>query len=186
MSLVLIIEDGTGVPGANSYVTTGEADAYLSFHAQRSAWAAKSADDKAAALVQAARMLNGANWKGSKIDIGQSLAWPRYGVMDENAVTAWDPLGSRQSTVYPDDQVPQPVKDAQCELAILQATTGDRTADKDSDGIRSVKVGKGALEVEFDASTRPTTFGNAVNGLLAGAGLVASNGRCGPLPVVRV
>lgn len=166
MSLSLVIEDGTIVPGANSYVDLTTADAYLAFSAQRAAWAALDGDSKVAALVQAARMLNGASWKGEKVSVHQPLAWPRYGVMDSDARTAWSPLESRHVSAYGDDVVPQAVKDAQCELAILQAAA-DRAGDQDSDGIKSVKVGKGALEVEFDAATRPTTFGNMVNSIIA-------------------
>lgn len=183
MPLTLTIEDGSQVPGANSYVSVAEADTYLSYSAQRAAWGALSDDGKIAALVQAARMLNGAAWKGSKVDIAQPLAWPRYGITDDQSRVAWDALASQHVGVYPDNAIPQEIKDAQSELAALQAVS-DRAGDQDADGIKSVKVGKGALEVEFDASTRPTTYGKMVNSIIAP--FCTGTGRTRLVKVIRV
>ncbi len=183
MALTLTLEDGSRVPGANSYVDVAAADAYLAYNAKRTTWAGLDNDSKIAALVQACRMLNGASWKGDKVDIAQPLAWPRYGVIDEQSRTGWDALASRHVGVYPDNTIPEEIKNAQCELALLQAVS-DRAGDQDADGIKSVKVGKGALEVEFDASTRPTTYGKMVNSIIAP--FCTGTGRTRLVKVVRV
>jgi len=58
MSIVLTPEDGTGTnPAANTYVSQATADAYFSDRAN-AAWAALTADQKAAALIQATQYLD--------------------------------------------------------------------------------------------------------------------------------
>lgn len=165
--MALIKETGGIVAGANTYVTVAEADAFLAYHTTRAAWAAMTEADKEAALVQACRAMDAVcAWKGAKVDIDQPRAWPRAGVTVSGIAEAWNPLWSRSGAGYPSDQVPQAVRDAQCELAALMAQ-GDRTADLDSAGIKSVKVGKGALEVEFDPSTAPRMIGRLPPALLS-------------------
>lgn len=151
--MALTIETGAIIPGANSYATVIEADAYLTFHAQRVAWAALATPDKEAALVQSARVLDSqVLWKGSRMSITQPMEWPRYGVTL--------PLQGSEGS-FPDNAVPVPVKEAQIELAALMMA-GDRTADSDSAGIKAVGLGKGALSVEFDPTTAATMLGRIV------------------------
>lgn len=181
--MALIKETGAIITGANTYVTVEEADAFLAYHATRVAWAAMTTGDKEAALVQAARAMDAiCAWKGQKMDIDQPRAWPRAGVMVSTVAEAWNPLYSRSGAGYPSDQVPQAVKDAQCELAALMAQ-GDRTADQDSAGIKSMKVGKGALEIEFDPSTAPRMIGRLPPALLSD--YITGTGARGSVAVYR-
>lgn len=184
MSLALIIEDGTRVAGANSYVTLDEANAYLAYHAQRVAWAALSDDDKAAAIVQATRALDsGCSWKGQKVDLQQARAWPRYGVIIEGGPgVAWEPRRSRYMGGVGDNEVPTAVKEASMELAALMMA-GDRTADSDSAGIKSVNLGDNAIAVEFDPTTTPKLLGKIVPLMLSDY-INGGTGR-GVVPVTR-
>ena len=142
-----------------------------------------STEDKEAAIVQAARALDAVcAWKGAKVDINQPRAWPRAGVTVTGIAMAWNPLWSQSGAGYPSDEVPQAVRDAQCELAALMAQ-GDRTADLDSAGIKSVKVGKGALEVEFDPSTAPRMIGRLPPALLSD--YITGTGARGTVSVYR-
>lgn len=102
----LIIEDGTIVAGAESFVTVAEARD----------WASKrgvtlSATDsvvevllrKACDFLQSVEL----RYKGARVDDAQALAWPRQQVYLYGNTTAI-------ATTY----VPQQLKDAQCQLAI--------------------------------------------------------------------
>lgn len=152
--MALIIEDGTIVAGANSYVSVAEADSYLAFSAQRASWAVLSTPDKEANLVQAVRALDvSVVWKGTPVETTQPRAWPRSGVV-------------LNGELYPDNQVPSQVKTAQMELAAMMMQ-GDRTADPDSAGISEMSIGKGALSVTFDKTTTPTILGPVIPALLA-------------------
>lgn len=115
----LIIEDGTIVAGAVSYVTAAEARA----------WAAKrgvtlSADDAVLEplLVKACDYLQSieGNYRGSRVDDAQPLAWPRQKVYLFGNTTAI-------AVTY----VPQQLKDAQCQLAI---DAGSRDLQPTGDG----------------------------------------------------
>ena len=183
MSLALIIEDGSRVPGANSYVTLDEANAYLAYHAQRVAWASLTDDGKAAAIVQATRALDaGCAWKGQQVDVNQARAWPRYGVIIEGgAGMAWEPMRSRYMGGVGDNEVPLRVKEASMELAALMMA-GDRTADPDSAGIKSVGLGDKALDIVFDAATMPKMLGKIVPLMLSE---YTNGGGRGMVPVVR-
>src|SRR5690606_13328470 len=79
----LIVETGSGVPGANSYATLGAADAY---HGDRAnaAWPLASQGDREAALIRAGQYLNGLPWKGRKSGRANCMAWPRLGVVDDD------------------------------------------------------------------------------------------------------
>lgn len=84
----LILEDGTGVAGANTWTTIAESDAYHS-DMGHSAWAAASAspdDARTSAKIRAAQYINNryvGRWPGSKT-YGrlQSLQWPREDGVD--------------------------------------------------------------------------------------------------------
>lgn len=126
----------TTVSGAtsNSYVTLPEFIAYCDLRLNTGAVQAADPDDKIRALLEAARKLNRIRyWKGYPTDKEQALVWPRTRVVKL-------PSPSYQSSGYyysgywysnteewPGDAIPQPVKDAQCELAIafLEGYTGD-------------------------------------------------------------
>lgn len=160
--MALIIETGAIVPGANSYVSVAEADAYLAYSAQRAAWNVLNEADKEANLVQAARALDvSVTWKGKPVESTQPRAWPRKCIV----------INGEE---FPSDQVPSQVKQAQMELAALMMQ-GDRTADPDSAGISSLSVGKGALSVEFDKTTTPTILGPVIPSMIS----IFSNGTIG-------
>lgn len=107
--MTLIVEDGTGLPDAVSYVAPAEADEY---HAARgtAAWAAATAEAKAAALVRATDYADAAYaYAGKRATSTQALEWPRVG--------GGAPGG-----------VPRALRHAVCELAV-RALAGGLTPD---------------------------------------------------------
>ena len=102
----LIVEDGTGKPDAESYISVADADTY---HARRNntEWAALSDPEKEAALIAATDYMQGyysGSWKGYKLTQHQALDWPRYAAVVDGFTL--------DSAI-----IPQRVKNAASELA---------------------------------------------------------------------
>lgn len=81
MAFVFTVEDGTGVAGANAYVSLAWANDY---HAGRGSaeWAAATDDAKRAAIVRATdhlETLYGGRFLGVRATRTQSLHWPAHG-----------------------------------------------------------------------------------------------------------
>jgi len=105
--MALVIEDGTPVPGANSYATVAQARDYASARG-----VTLSADDPTveALLIEACDYLESleSRFKGSRTSPdSQDLAWPRTGVYL---------YGSK--TMFAIDDIPALLIKAQCQLAM--------------------------------------------------------------------
>lgn len=129
-----------GASNANSYVTTAEADSYLEARLNAGAWTSATADQKAAALIEAQRSMQVLPWAGLRATDTQALAWPRTEVRDPD---------NKDRDDYPDTLVPTRVKDAQCEWALefLKAGTTDIAAADPSANIVRERVD--VIEVEY-------------------------------------
>ena len=131
----LIVEDGTGVVGAESYATEAQATAYFSNRGV-AAWTA--VENKEAALrkatdymVQNYRLA----WKGCRVDPEQALDWPRSGCYVSGYL-----LGKFSSDyLIPSNVVPNEVRNACIELA-LKASSEDLNSDL-TQQVLSEKVG---------------------------------------------
>lgn len=136
----LIVEDGTGLPNAESYISVSSADDY---HAKRgnAAWAALDAAAKEAFLRRGTEYIDAVyTFKGHRLKDGQALAWPR------------DVEG-----------VPMAVQRATAELA-LRAINGDLMPDSGPQ-VKSETVGP--ISVTYmDGASKFTAF-TAVNAMLA-------------------
>lgn len=139
----LIVEDGTVVPGANSYVTMEQADEY---HASRNntAWAdAESSPDTAreGALIRAAQWLDNhyrAQFPGAKVGgRAQSMQWPRTGATDADG------------NEIPDDEIPAEMMSAQCEAALRELSSPGSLSPDSNASQRVVREKVGDLEVQY-------------------------------------
>lgn len=153
----MIVEDGSIVPGANSYTTSAYATAY---HANMGnvAWAAipSEADDPPPAagvvtqescLIQATQYMVGVyrlRWRGYRRDPTQMLDWPRIGVTLPDTASYY--VDQRLSYTVMANIVPDPVQVAVSELA-LRASTQDLWPDLDQ---RTLKEKVGPIEVDYD------------------------------------
>ena len=132
MPLTLIKEDGTGKADANSYADVADGDAYHAGHLYATAWTGATADNKAAALVMASRVIDAEfQFNGVKASATQALQWPRSDCRDPDAVTA-----SGGAAMVASNVVPKGVLDATCELA-RELLTLDRTAAPPGEGLLS-------------------------------------------------
>lgn len=102
MAIVIIVEDGSGVPNANSYGSVAEARAYA---AERGIvlvgpTGATATDDEVAAMIIKGMDYiesKACEFQGSKSDCSQALQWPRKGVV----ICCED---------FPSDQIPKELK----------------------------------------------------------------------------
>lgn len=139
----MIVEDGTGVEGANSYVTVEYADTYHTDRAN-TAWTAATEDAKEAALIKATdyvEQVYADRWDGEAVYEDQPLSWPR------DVATG----------------IPTRLKQAVCQLA-LEALTTDLNP-KIGQGIKRKKVD--SIEIEYQDDTYGGTTRPAIDGLLA-------------------
>lgn len=154
-----------GGSASNSYATVAQASAYLNERLNTSAWdAAVTANtgDPERALIAATRLIDRESFEGTPVNplngtstgTTQALKWPRYSA-DNDAGWTWE------SAV-----IPQPVKDATCELALylLNQGTTDPTQPTGLEGFVSVKVG--AIEITPRASHEAGTLPAHVRRLL--------------------
>ncbi len=164
---ILIVEDGSIVANANSYVTY---DYALAYHALRgnSAWAAGSESNQQYAIIRATQAVDSIyknKWKGTPTKYGtQELEWPRQGV-DVNGIE------------LDDDLIPTALQKAVCEAALRELISANSmTPDLDRGGeIKRVKAD--TVEVEYMDGANSTTTFTAIDGLLANlvTGTSASN-----------
>lgn len=78
--MAIVVEDGTGLPNANSYVSVAEASAFLTMRALNAFTGLADDAAREAALVNATDWLTSAyDWHGVRKLDTQALAWPRYG-----------------------------------------------------------------------------------------------------------
>lgn len=157
--MALIVEDGTIVAGAESYISVADADTY---HSNRgaTAWASLTTAAKEQALRKATDFMIQAyrqRWKGARMSATQALDWPR----------AWVYLGPGANDEFPnlvaDDVVPTEVKNACASLA-LRASSADLAPDL-SQGKKRVKVGP--IETEYDPYSPQSKRYAAIDAALA-------------------
>lgn len=112
------------VVNENSYVTVLEADDYFSDRFGKEAWAAET--NKEGALISAAQFLDLAcSWYNSPCEVDQKMAFPRI----------------------PDcPNVPQAVKDAQCEIAFSMVSSGGSETGAEPE---MKKLKAGSVEMEW-------------------------------------
>ena len=159
--MTLIVEDGTRVSGANSFVTVAEADAYFEARIDTT-WTDADDEQKERALVLAADYMTQAwrlLWNGSISDGTQALAWPRRGVpvpdfFDPFLKQGNVPLAFQDTYFIPEEgtgSIPQEIKDAQFLLARAQLdSSGNATVTLQTSLGRLTKREKvGSLEVEY-------------------------------------
>lgn len=163
MAFTFVVEDGSGLPDATSYLSVGEADDILAMNIHVSSdWAALDTADKERLLAWASRYLDErTKWRGRRMSEDSGLRWPRLGVID------------RDGNLIPDDVIPRQLKVATAEMArYLRAE--DRTVERDQDGLARLKAD--VIELEFREGYALPKVPEHMQYLLAGLGAVSTGG----------
>lgn len=138
LNMALIVEDGTGLTDADSYISLVDARAYALKYGY-----SLSIDDAAADIeLRKGALYIGlfeSSFSGRRLSDSQSLAWPR--------VNAYKCAGNDQIDL-PSDSAPLEIKCAQVIAANFYATGLDVRANDDGLGVASKEV-VGAVKVSY-------------------------------------
>lgn len=138
--MALIVEDGSIVTGANSYVSTTDLTTYAT------ARGVTLVADEEQLLIKAMDYIESLRFKGVKRTQDQALQWPRINVVIDNYT-------------FDSDAIPQELINGQCEVAIAI----DQDLDPLANIERSTKKEKvGPLEVEYSDSAASYTINRKI------------------------
>lgn len=163
--MALIVEDGSGVVGANSYISLADADIYFETHPfYADAWNELDDAKKQNLLIAGSQQLDTLfNWYGFRTYNEQQLSWPRQRVWFHS-----------HRTYIASNIIPKQVKQATCEMAYFMSK-GDVFAPSSSAGLDSLKID--VIELNFSNSTHRAPVAPAALTLLNGLGDYAFGGR---------
>lgn len=107
--MILVVEDGSIVPDANSYVTLAYVDEYITnYYPEETSWASLTNDQKCRNIVKATKFFDTLlRWTSTIKNSSQSLAFPR--------VTFKDNEGREIN----ENEIPKIVKDFVSELSLV-------------------------------------------------------------------
>ena len=202
MGLVLNKEDGTGKPTANTYALVADADLYHEGHLYAAAWTAATAEQKAAALAMATRVIDAEyQFNGYRAGFAQALQWPRAECREPDGGTAG--FGARNITqaalhgILPDgpdaiivqtaewfvppNLVPKAVVEAACELA-RELLLVDRTQAPEGEGLKYENAG--GAQTGYDKTDKRPIIPALVQAMLAKYGALI-NRKSGTVQLVR-
>lgn len=159
--MTLIVEDGSGLANAESYISVADTDDYNTKYVGNAGWTAETdVAVKEAALRRATQWLDneyGNKWKGRRINEAMSLDWPRYEVYD------------RDGYYIDSDAVPNGVREATAEMAIKIHGGEDPMPDQTDPGtIKSemVRVGPITEDIEYMGGKSQSTWFKKIDALL--------------------
>lgn len=139
-SVELIIEDGSGVEGANSFATEDQIVAYAAARGVVIAFATDADKDAVAILgIKAMDYLRAKTYIGSPVEYGQPLPFPREGMYV-------NPKNSYEE--FPTDEIPAALIEAQCRLA-LEIKRGVDVMPTVAGGSFVVREKVGPIETEY-------------------------------------
>jgi hypothetical protein len=174
MTFQFVVETGDADPDANSYTSVEFADDYISTNAFVSAqWAALEEDEKEKYLVRASKYLDRmVKWAGTRVDEESGLRWPRSGAYDADGFE------------IPDDQIPQILQEAVCELASLLAAGTDWTAPQDGRGLTEIQVD--VIDLKYDSGQAArATLPDYILQMLSDLGTVSSGRKPAFKKIIR-
>lgn len=136
--MALVVEDGSGKPDAESYLSEAAADAYHTDHGDPSSWSTASSADKETALRIATQYLDawyGDTWLGTRTNRAQRLDWPRVDVED------------RDGFVLDSDGLPRMLEEATAVAALIHIDEADGLLPNVANtGIKATRVKVGPIE----------------------------------------
>ena len=161
MAVTFVVETGTGLSNATSYVSEADADQIVEDYGL--SWPGSiTSDEKEQSLNVGTRYLDrkydGA-WKGYKGSNAQALAWPRNDVVDTDGWTI-------DSNV-----IPTQLKQATVEVAVYFADSGAAFPDLDNPGsLQAEKIKIDVIEIEkrYLAGNAGSEIAEKVDAILAG------------------
>ncbi|MCQ2086570.1 MAG: hypothetical protein MJZ37_00640 [Bacilli bacterium] len=146
LEIQYIVEDGTCVPNANSYITLEDANQYFT-NKNRADWLALSDVEKQANLIIGTQYVDALFiWKGVRMYETQSLAFPRVGKGRNDWLYDLDG--------FPVKGIPKCLKDAICEAAYYGFKQDSElfTTLNTNGAVKRQRI-EGAVEIEYFANS---------------------------------
>ena len=170
MTFAIVVEDGTGISNANSYVSVAEADDILVTNIHNTNWFTLTSPDKEKLLVWATRLLNSkAVWYGKKTYTTSALPWPRTSVKTKDN----DLIGY--------NVIPHQLKEATAEMARYLVEV-DRTKEQERDGVTRLSVD--VIDIRFDQNYRLPSLPTLIWEILSELGYFSTT--TGAARIIRV
>lgn len=155
-----VVEDGTGLSTATSYVSLEEATRFAALVPADETWGNSYQIPQQGALIRASWFLDErVIWNGEKAVEGSGLAWPRKGVKD------------REGNDVAENTIPREVKMAAFELA-RQSLNEALGYEDDQSALNALKVGD--IELDFKETYTKPKMPSHFTYLLLGLGKVFS------------
>lgn len=144
--MAFIVEDGSGLTEANSYVSLEWANAYFQTSMDRADWDFLDDDDKKAALIAATAIIDDFwDFNGTVRSYTQALQLPRYGMPDRSG-----------RSLIQSNQIPIGAKQAVADLALFMRKQKDsgvtETSSSSSDAVSKIEVGPIAVTMAGGSS----------------------------------
>lgn len=137
---MLIVEDGTVVSGAESYVSVADADTYFS-NGGNDTWAAATTAAKESALRYATQQIDGMyRWHSTILSTSQELGWPRAAFYDEEG-----------RSIGGSGNMPKALKNATCELAVAHLSNA---LNEVGDNVVRERIGSSEVQYGGSGSTK--------------------------------
>lgn len=153
MALVITVETGAGVTGANSYISRADALTFFEAYPFGADFIAAADPLKDRALAYAARVLDTQfAWNGKRTrPTTQVMQWPREGVREPDRTV-------------PNNEVPRAIREAQCLIA-LSAIQNDAFFVRDpgaggADQLSGISLGQGAVELNYQGQSESGATSN--------------------------
>jgi hypothetical protein len=141
--MAFIVEDGSGLAEANSYVSVEWADAYFQMSMDRAEWEFLDRDDKIAALVTATATIDDYwDFGGWPLRLFQSPQFPRYGIRDRTS-----------RILVRGYEVPLAIKQATADLALFLRRQRDAATTAKGEAVSKIEVGPIAVTMTGQASS---------------------------------
>src|SRR5437763_1777138 len=151
---------------SNSYVSAADATAYFANRLWATSFTGATADQQAQSLIMATQRIDQERFLGTRAVFTQALRWPRWGVQMPGETYGNDPGGYYgYAYYYPVTSIPQPVKDATCEYALL-IIGSDVFAQQNFQNFKHLKVGP--IEIELNQPVTSGILPDQVSRLLRG------------------
>jgi hypothetical protein len=160
MAFTFLVEDGTGLSAATSYVSVEDADDILTTNIHAGPiWTELEEADKERLLSWASRYLDDrATWYGYRAVETSSLRWPRSGVVDRDRVA------------IASNVIPRQLKIATAEMA-RYLIAEDRSTERGQDALLRLKAD--VIELEFAEGYRLPKVPEHMDYLIKGLGTIS-------------
>jgi hypothetical protein len=176
MTISIVVEDGTVVVGANSFVSLSDFKIHCDNRA-RVYTAVYNDETIKASLIKMADYLNSLPYFGFKTDRPNPMSWPRYGNTDQGLGNWWNQLRypltyfvgvlDRDGYWIGLTEIPKEVIDAQCEGAWLILTGKDLEPSLDRGG-QLIREKYDVIEFQYANGAPVTTEFKAITNRLKG------------------